>query len=170
MRRKKPKKIRLNTGEYALVDSEDFARLSKFRWTRQFAGKERTIIYAVRFEKIGTKKFKAHAMHREVLKLKKGDPHVDHKDHNGLNNQKSNLRTCTAAQNNQNARHFYGKSKFRGVTYKKHPSKKRKKWVARIRVNNKVIFLGGFHAENEAAEAYKKAAIKLHKEFACYER
>ncbi len=88
---------------------------------------------------------------------------VDHIDRNYLNNQVYNLRPCTSQQNNFNKGkrkgHYY--SNYKGVTYDKIKSR----WIARIKVNGKSIFLGLFYIENDAAEAYNEASRKYHKEF-----
>ena len=70
-------------------------------------------------------------MHRQILNAPKGMV-VDHKDGNGLNNRKSNLRLCTPAQNVRNRRPALGSSsKYKGVSR----DKSRRKWLARIGCN-----------------------------------
>lgn len=90
--------------------------------------------------------------------------HVDHRDRNGLNNQKSNLRFCTPAQNHYN-KPYYGtpKSGYRGV-YLQVDTKS--KYAARIRANKNIIQLCGFNSAIEAATAYNELAKKYHGEFA----
>jgi len=89
---------------------------------------------------------------------------VDHKDGNGLNNRKANLRLCTNSQNqaNRNGTQRNNTSGFNGVTWSKHD----KKWRAKIMLNKKRVHLGGYYTAAEAANAYDKAAIKLFGEFA----
>lgn len=94
-------------------------------------------------------------LHREILGAKKGE-YVDHRNGDGLNNLRNNLRLCT---NQQNASAFRapaaGKtSRFRGV----HWNSSRNKWVSSIRVKYKKHFLGRFKTETEAAKAYDRAA------------
>jgi hypothetical protein len=84
---------------------------------------------------------------------------VDHIDHNGLNNQKSNLRICTLAENRRNRR-ARGKSKYLGVYYDNGYIR------AVISVNGIQKRLGYFKIEETAAMAYDKAATIYHKEFA----
>ena len=84
--------------------------------------------------------------------------HLDHKDRNRANNAISNLRECTFSENPQNSTRSRGSSKYRGVCW----CKRANKWVARISVNNKVIYLGVFDDELEAANAYKQAKEKYH--------
>ena len=92
---------------------------------------------------------------------KKGEL-VDHRDHDTLRNLKSNLRICTHSQNQWNRKAQKNCfSKFKGVSY----NKLAKKYIARIKVNNKSIHLSYFNTELEAAEAYNTASLKYHGEF-----
>ena len=101
-------------------------------------------------------------MHRQIVSGPE-DMHIDHRDGNGLMNTEDNLRAATRAQNLSNQRiRGVGSSEFRGV----HWHKKRKKWQASIRVNNKPIYLGIFTSELEAVRAYNIAALKHYGEFA----
>ena len=100
-------------------------------------------------------------MHRLILGEPPSDQKVivDHRDGNGLNNQRSNLRWVTKQENNCN-RAGFGSSGFLGV------SKSRGKWVAKIRRDGIRYHLGTFVSEIEAAKAYDAKAIQLHGEFA----
>lgn len=143
---------------YAKIDDKDFDRVNQFRWC--FSGDGRG--YAV--SSVGIR------LQRLVLNLKKGDPGVDHIDHDKLNNQKSNLRLCNQSQNGGNRvknRTHCGmktKSKYKGVW--KRTDKRKKCWASSIKVNQKRIFLGNFLSEEKAALAYNKGAKKYFGEFA----
>lgn len=90
-------------------------------------------------------------------------PHVDHRDHDGLNNQRFNLRPCSVVQNCANARKMPGKtSKLKGV----HLCPCTGKWRADIIVNGVKHYLGRYYDENMAGLAYKLAAEKSFGEFA----
>jgi hypothetical protein len=91
---------------------------------------------------------------------------IDHKDGNRSNNNLDNLRECTAADNQHNRKNqikFVSTcSKWKGVCWIKH----RKRWMARIKVNYKSIYVGYFTDEDDAARAYNEAAKKYFGEFA----
>lgn len=110
------REIQLNRGYIALVDDEDYERLSKFNW-RVSIHKKKRIVYAVAVVKL----------HRLVLDHP--DLPVDHRNGNGLDCQKQNLRPCTNAQNSANMRaHAGSRSGFKGVQFHKHSGK----WMSRI--------------------------------------
>jgi hypothetical protein len=88
---------------------------------------------------------------------------VDHRNGDGLDNRRCNLRLCTRAQNCQSMKIAPGKaSLFRGVTW--HAASN--SWRARISLVGKRLHLGLFSEERAAAKAYDDAAKELHGEFA----
>ena len=144
---------------FTMVDDEDFARLMTFnKWSLGGLKKKRYVKTA----KTVNHKKSAFYMHRVILNLKPGEM-GDHKDGNTLDNRKENLRKCTQAQNNLNTRPLNGKtSKYKGVCWRKIE----KKWYARIKAGIKIVSIGYFKDEVEAAKAYDAAAIIHHGEFA----
>lgn len=101
-------------------------------------------------------------MHWHILKVPNG-MFTDHKDGDGLNNQRSNLRVCTIQQNNRNQRPRKGcSSSYKGVCYHKQI----KRWRAYIDVDRKRINLGCYGDELSAAKAYNQEAQNLFGEFA----
>jgi hypothetical protein len=105
-------------------------------------------------------------MHREVVNCPK-DLQVDHKDGNGLNNSKLNLRIVTHKQNNQyKSLTSANTSGFKGAFFCKYRSHLKTPWRSLIRYENKSIHLGCFETAEEAHEAYKLAAKKYYGEFA----
>ena len=84
---------------------------------------------------------------------------TDHKNRNGFDNRRSNLRECTPSQNSANTKHT-NKHGFRGVF------SNYKNLVAYIRISQKHIFLGNYDNPEQAAQAYDTAATKHFGEFA----
>lgn len=99
-------------------------------------------------------------LHRWLLGATKGQI-VDHIDGNPLNNQRSNLRLVTHAQNMRNRHRFASKTGFKGVRFRPAGT-----FQADIRVDNKTVHLGTFKTAELAARAYDDAARRLHGEFA----
>ncbi len=145
--------IPLTKGKVAIVDAEDYERLSKYKW--------HTVISYKRFYAYRTFNGKNTAMHRFIMKPAEGLL-VDHIDGNGLNNTKDNLRICTYQQNICNRKGWGKNSKYKGLCWDKY----NKKWRAQIHYNRKCRYLGVFEDEVEAAKEYDKEAIRLFGEFA----
>lgn len=143
------KEIQLTQGKVAIVDDEDFERLSSFKWYFQKAkdaGRAR--------RRISGSGNRATFMHREIMNA---PPHlqVDHINGNSLDNRKQNLRLCTNSQNTMNARPRLSVGrKYKGITWHK-PSRK---WRALITHNKKQIYLGQYDKPEDAAKAYDRAA------------
>ena len=102
-------------------------------------------------------------MHRQITSAPRGLI-VDHININTLDNRKANLRFATFEQNCWNSRRGIneGTSKYRGVDW----MKKAKKWRAKFKHNHKMVHLGVFDDEKEAARAYNKAVSEHRGEFA----
>lgn len=152
------KRIPLTQGQFAIVDDEDYDYLMRWKW-RLLKGNN--TYYAI------TSIYRKHkrtteSMHRMILKPKDGR-WVDHKDRNGLNNTRLNIRTCSKSQNGQNkipAKN--ARSKYKGVVW----HERLKKWKAHIYLNRRDIYLGVYVNEQDAAKAYDTKAKELFGEFA----
>jgi len=153
-------RIKLTQGKHALVDAEDYEYLNQWKW---LADNKKNTYYAARNVRLGVHGvWRLVYMHRVILGPPKNKK-VDHKDGNGLNNQRYNIRVCTHKQNMQNQTPQTGRSsKFKGVRKRKDS----KKWAAYIKKNKKQISLGCFASEIDAAIAYNKKATELFGEFA----
>ena len=150
------KHIELTQGKIAIVDDEDYEWLSKYKWCARREDGDHW--YAIR--KSAGKHLR---MHREILKCPE-TLHVDHKNGDGLDNRRSNLRTCSNKQNGANRKKNRGQSssKFKGV----HRKRNKNGWYAQIFVDGKQKSLGVFETERDAALAYNEAAIFSYGEFA----
>jgi hypothetical protein len=159
------REIPLTQGHVAIVDDEDFKRVNQYKWCAM-AGLRRdgTIkcIYATRSIRVNGRKITQY-LHRFILEISDPTLQIDHIDHNGLNNQRSNLRTATRSENQWNQRKLEGcSSPYKGVTLRKSDAK----WVAEIKVNGKKHYLGCFADEQDAAIAYNRAAVAHFGDFA----
>lgn len=156
------RQIELSQGQVALVDNEDYARVSQRNW---YATKTMYGYYAAGWTPMVKGKRSGLLMHRVIMGAKKGQE-VDHRDGNGLNNQRYNLRFCTGSQNLQNQRistHPSKLSKYKGVTWHKGG----RKWQVAIRGENKKnYYLGSYADEIKAARVYDEKAKELFGEFA----
>lgn len=160
------KKIPLSNGaSHALVDDDDFERLSQWHWILARM-KKSNIEYAYRHVADYSGRLKRPRrrllMHREVFPHNL--PHTDHIDGNGLNNQKSNLRPATCSQNigNRSSKQKNNTSGFKGVCWKKTLQK----WAASIQCQGKRIHIGVFNDPVRAARDYNQKARDLFGEFA----
>ena len=149
--------IQLTRGAVAIVDDEDFERLSIWKWqlfNNGYAGRQGRTIDGI--------KEKPRYMHRCLLSPPAG-PEVDHVNGNRLDNRRSNLRIATRQQNGMNKSvSKNNKLGIKGVSF--DPS--RGKFSARITVAPKYLYLGRFDTADEARVAYESAATKHYGEFA----
>ena len=155
------KTIPLTQGKVALIDDEDYDFLNQWKWC---AMQNYHIFYATHGICIAKGKWTMEQMHRLILGLQPGDnKQTDHRDGNGLNNQRSNLRSCTTMQNQQSSRKkTVGTSKYKGV----HWHRCGRKWCSQVSVNKKQKYLGLFNSEANAARAYDITALQHHGQFA----
>jgi hypothetical protein len=156
------KLIPLTQGYFAKVSDEDFEFLSQWKWCVHIDKTRSKTFYAKRKIWVNGKSVDIR-MHRVIMGAAKGFE-VDHRDRDGLNNQRENLRIATKSQNQWNQRPYkIGSSKYKGVMKDKRI--KKKPWIAKITVNNVQIILGSYKEEIEAAKAYDYASFMYHGEF-----
>ncbi len=150
------KTIDLTQGFQAIVDDEDFEKLSHFKWhVRIQPG-----IYAARTMRENKRRFNIR-MHQQIMGTIPGYE-IDHINGNGLDNRRSNLRFCTRSENMMNQKKQLGTSQYKGVSF----ASSKAKWHAQIVNKRHRISLGYFRTELCAALAYDVAALLLFGEFA----
>lgn len=165
------KKIEINSKtygtKYVLVDDEDYELVSKYTWNlgKVSHGKVDKFYAIHSFNKgvdeTGRYRFSSFKMHRLIFGFPKD--RIDHKDNDGLNNQRSNLRIATPSQNSANSVISKNNtSGYKGVTYRKDADR----YATRIRVNDKLICCGHFKDPKDAAKKYNEMAIKHFGEYA----
>lgn len=151
--------VLLTKGYEAKIDISDIDFIGQFNW---FAFTLKNGVYAARTSS-PDKNGKRYTifMHRDLIKP---DKHmlIDHKDRDGLNNQRINLRVATPAQNQYNQPlPVNNTSGFKGVCYRKD----RDKWQASITINGVQKNLGLFNTAKLASNAYNNVAYSLHGPF-----
>ncbi len=158
--------IELTQGKKCIVDDDQYQFLNQWKW---YVVTACGIFYAVRGDYSSGKHVRIH-MERLIMNVEMHKRNinktVDHINGNSLDNRKKNLRICSLVQN------FYNQKKsknntsgFKGVqNWSKW--RKNKIWHAVIRKNYKLIHLGSFEIQEEAALAYDRAAKELFGEYA----
>lgn len=148
--------------KWCYFDKNDLPIISKHTWHLRkhnhsdilYAG---TNIYCKVTKTCSTKN-----MHRMILKSPQ--KHIDHKDGNGLNNRRNNLRRCNRSQNLSNRKVLQKNNTvgFKGVYYESSSNK------YRVMIGVKRVRLSGGRFKNpiDAAKMYNQLALKHHGEFA----
>lgn len=152
------KVVPLTQGKIALVSDKDWSAVRKFKW---FAVRDRDRNwYAQASIPSGRRNPPKIQMHRMIMGFPEGD--IDHRDCNGLNNIRSNLRRATRTQNLGNrGKTRLNTSGFKGVTWDKN----RNKWKMQIKCAG-VFIQTRFNSKRAAAIAYAQHAKELFGRFA----
>jgi len=146
-------------GVAVLVDKEDVDRVMSLKWHSRRVGYTRYVTHTSGYKDT----YKKTPLHRFILGITDPSLVVDHINGNGLDNRKANLRICTQAQNTINKRmQKNNTSGFKGVTW----HYKNRKWMAQITYQGKHKYIGTYSSKDEAYEAYRNEAVRLHGEFA----
>lgn len=133
-------------GKCFYFDIHDFSKIKKHTWYVNNDG------YVVsKINKVIV------LMHRFVLEVNE-DIDVDHRNGVTYDNRKDNLRKCSHQQNSFNQK---TNKKYKGITQRNNG-----KWQSQIGYNGKVIHIGTFSTDIEAAKAYNTKAIELFGEYA----
>lgn len=158
------KEIPLTQGQVALVDDEDYDFLAQWKWHAYWDANTRSYRASRGIWDKEAHRATTVEMSRAIMSAPRGS-HVDHKDHETLNNQRTNLRVCSPTQNQGNRRMNHNNtSGFTGVCAE------RGRWSARIRVKGRGIFLGYYDTKDAAAVAYNEAALAIWGDFFVRER
>lgn len=156
-----PREIPLTQGKIALVDPEDYERVIAFKWHAARRISTSTERWYAAHSTYTDKKRSAILLHRFLLSLQ-GKEDVDHRNGDGLDNRRENLRVCTRSQNNANARKHRGSYRYKGVCLDVRDGR----WQVEIRVEGQRIYVGRYPDEKDAARAYNDAAVRYFGEFA----
>lgn len=136
------KSIPTSQGFSALVDDEDFVFLARFKWyanVQKAPGK----VYAA--TDVGRRRIYMHQLLIPRARM------VDHRNRNGLDNQKHNLRECSKAENAVNAKlNSNSSSGVKGASWHKAAGK----WMAHAGFNGRQVYLGLHATKEEAGNAY----------------
>jgi len=136
--------LRLTQGKHARIGATDFPKASAHKW---YAVRSKWTFYAATNIK-GRRVY----LHRFLLGLGTGrDQVVDHINHDGLDNRRENLRICTPSMNSLNRRDSIERADIAG-TYRN-----KGRWSAKLKFGGRVIHLGTFDTQWEAAIAYTAA-------------
>jgi hypothetical protein len=148
--------IPLTQGKVVIVDDEDFEKVNNYRW-RTLNGRSGYACYAISGQTPN------HILMHRLIMGATVDQQIDHKNGNGLDNRKANLRPCNHIQNQCNRGiPNNNTSGFKGVSWDRDADK----WRAYITVNKKRISLGKFTSVIEASKAYDKSALTHFSQFA----
>jgi hypothetical protein len=149
-------RIPLTRGFVAVIDVCDLPVLGGRNWSA-LVSPRRQAVYACRA--IGKRML---LLHREIMNAQPHDE-VDHRDGDGLNCRRSNLRFCTRSQNLCNGPlRSDNRAGLKGAIW----DERSKKWRAELSFNGKRKHLGLFVTPEEAHAAYLKSAVETYGEFA----
>lgn len=136
-------KFYLHDGTYFLVDTEDFLKISKYKWG---------------LTKDGYISSSQGLLHRVITNCPNNRV-VDHINHNKLDNRKENLRICTKAENNFNrlTANINSETGERGITL----SSDKRSFIAKFVFNNEYYNLGSFNNMDDAKFAVALARYSI---------
>jgi hypothetical protein len=150
--------VPLTKGYEAVIDANDVPLVEGYNWT---ASVNPWTVYAYRMRRVDGKQ-RPVKMHRVIMGEPEGHE-VDHRDCDGLNNRRCNLRAATSSENKKNQRvSSKNTTGYKGVHYYKAYGN----FQAYISANGKQNFLGYYETAEAAHAAYCAAAARVHGEFA----
>ena len=154
--------VNLSRGYVARVSLKDYARVMDAGPWFAHVPPNRKTVYAVRNFINTNGVYSQQQLHRFILRLTNPKVLGDHKDGDGLNNLRSNLRKATPSQSQRNrAKQNNNSTGFSGVSWNKHASK----FEAHVKLCGKKKHLGLFISVKDAVHAVAVAKKKLYKSF-----
>lgn len=138
----------------ALIDEEDAIAVFAYDWHAEWDYQAKKTV-AVSRKNLGGGESQATMMHH-LIRPPRGGAVPVHADGNGLNNLRKNLVLVHRSTATKPAKTT--SSRFKGVTF----DKRTKKWQAQIRMNGRLVHIGRFTVEADAARAYDVAARDYH--------
>lgn len=149
-------RISVGHGQEAIIDASDYPLIAPYWWYARHDERRWYVLTGSLWKEQGSVQ-----MHRLILGLTDPTVWVDHKDSNGLNNRRSNLRIATASQNMANARlSKKNRSGYKGVQFRDGL------WRVCITKDRQAIWVGSFKTAEEGARAYDIKAREFFGEFA----
>lgn len=145
----------LTQGLEALIDEQDVPLLEKYKWyanTVNTSSGKKSYTYPCSYP-YGRADGYVY-LHRFIMLPKKGEV-IDHLNGNTLDNRRSNMRVCSYRENNCN------KSTHRDGRLVGANKTKRGTYVAQIRIDGNLKYLGTFKTEHEAHQSYLAAYNEL---------
>lgn len=150
--------IPLTQGQFAIIDDVDLPLIGDLKWQAKWCKRGKRY-YASQMHTGNDGITKYRLMHRVILNAPRGVS-VDHKNRNGLDNRRTNLRLATRSENQANSLPPPGVHGFRGVRKTKYG------WRAVITKDKKQILIGRYNTKEDAAAAYNIKAAEIFGEFA----
>jgi AP2 domain/HNH endonuclease len=142
-------RLTLTRGKSTLIDADDLLRVASLKWC---AAEVRPGYWYAVTDARGQRLY----LHRFLMQPPVG-LEVDHRNHDRLDNRKTNLRVCTHAENlwNRKGPAAHGTSGFRGVSWDKNAGL----WLAHYRgLDGKLVSVGRYDTAEAAAAARNAAA------------
>ncbi len=141
-----------NSEKFAIIDDRDFSKVKDRQWCLADGNHVRSANGVPQI-----------FLHHLIAGMPPPGKMSDHKNTNGLDNRRRNLRFTTCSGNSCNrGKQKNNTSGFKGVFW----NKSHEKWGVSIGVRRKYTFIGYFSDPIEAAKAYDAAAKKHHGRFA----
>jgi hypothetical protein len=153
------RKIEIKNGFEVLVDNEDFKLVSSLDLILRKATQKKIVYYYAYISSKGTPFKYPKALHHFLFGKPPKGKTFWFKDGNRLNCQKNNVEILTISQKSHITHKNPDKikKKFRGVF---------QNYLARVKIDNKIIVVGSYKTEREAAKAYNEKVKQLYGEFA----